>query len=389
MKVAFEADTLVGRPASGTAKVGRRLVENILRIAPDLEVTLLLHQRNGAVNDDPLCRSVRTMRVPRVPAPRMGEALSYVRFNLLAGRQFDIVHYPRPIAYPFFWRLGSKCVVTTHDAGYVTLPRMRDDIGPLAPRPGFTKRLYNWSLTAFSHKIDAAFVVSRWSKTEVAKHYHIPEERIHVVYNAPDEIFRPMPDRAEIRRDLARRYGVPESFVLCVSRIQPHKNIRGLVRAWAMLGKDLRTRYRLVVLGRRYWRYDDVFELTEALGLGQEIVFLEQFVPDEDLALFYNAAEVFVFPSLFEGFGLPLVEALACGAPAVSSNAASMPEVAGEAALLVDPRNPDEMAGALGKLLIDQGLRQELSARAVQQAGKFSWDASARQVLGVYRSLVN
>jgi glycosyltransferase involved in cell wall biosynthesis len=319
----------------------------------------------------------------------MREALSRTLFNLRSGRQFDIVHYTRPIAYPFFWRLADRCVVTIHDAGYIVAPRMRDDVGPLAPPPGLTKRLYNWTLRRFSHKIDAAIVVSQWSKAEVARHYRVPEERIHVVYNAPDPIFRPLPDRERLRAELASRYGVPESFVLCVGRIQPHKNIRGLLRAWARVEKGIRSRHPLVIIGRRYWRYEDVFELAQSLGLAGEVVFLEQFIPDEDLARFYNAAELFVFPSLFEGFGLPLVEALACGAPTVSSNAASMPEVAGEAALLVDPRDPDAMAAAIGRVLGDRDLRQELSRRALEQARKFTWEASARQVLGIYRALMN
>jgi glycosyltransferase involved in cell wall biosynthesis len=243
--------------------------------------------------------------VPEVWVPRLREAFSYIRFNLTAGKQFDIVHYPRPLAYPFFWKLGNRCVVTFHDAGYMMLPMMRDDVGPLAPPPRLSKRLYNWTLRRFSHKIDAAIVVSHWAKAHVARHYQLPLERIHVVYNAPDEIFRPLPNRTEIRRDLARRYEISESFVLCMGRLQPHKNIRGMLRAWALVGKDLRARYPLVILARRHRGYEDIFELAETLGLSHEVTFIEQYVPDDDLVRFFNAAELFVFPSLHEGFGLP------------------------------------------------------------------------------------
>ena len=387
MKVAFEAETIIGREASGTARVARRVIEHLLALAPELEITLLA--RAGKAPPEGGLPSLPVMSIPEVPVPRIREALSYMRFNLTAGRAFDIVHYPRAIVYPFFWRVAKRCVVTVHDAGYLVLPAMADDVGPLAPRPRFTKRLYNWTLRAYAHKVDAAIAVSEWSRGEVARSYGIPRERIHVVYNAPDEVFRPLPDRAALQGDLARRYGIPESFVLAVGRLQPHKNPRGLLRAWAALGTELRTRHRLVILGRRYWRFDDVFTLAQDLGVAGEVVFLEQVVSDEDLARFYNAARAFVFPSLFEGFGLPLVEALACGAPTVASNAASMPEVAGDAALLVDPRDHQAMAAAIGRLLTDDGLRAELSRRAVAQARKFTWRQSAHQVLGLYRALAS
>jgi glycosyltransferase involved in cell wall biosynthesis len=363
------------------------MIENLLALAPDLEITLLGRQGHGALQGG--LSSLPVVRVPEVPVPRLREALSYMRFNLTAGRRFDIMHYPRAIVYPFFWRVARRCVVTVHDAGYLMLHHLKDDVGPLAPKPQLTKRLYNWTLRAYSRKVDAAIAVSAWSRGEVARRYGIPMERIHVVYNAPDEAFRPLPDRRDLQADLARRYGIPESFVLAVGRLQPHKNARGLLRAWAALGEDLRSRHRLVVLGRRYWRFDDVFTLARNLGIAGEVVFLDQVVSDEDLARFYNAAEVFVFPSLYEGFGLPLVEALACGAPTVASNAASMPEVAGDAALLADPRDPQAMAAAIRRLLSDDGLRAELSRRAVAQARKFTWRQSAQQVLGLYRALAS
>lgn len=375
------------RPASGTGKVGRRLVEHLLRLAPEMEITLFHRRLPGLPDDDTIFARCREIVIPTLPLPRMSEAFSYTWFNLAAGMQFDIVHYPRPLAYPFFWRLGRRCVVTIHDAGYIMLPAMRDDVGPLLPPPRPTKRLNNWTLRRFSHKIDAVITVSNWSKAGVSAYYGVSLDRIHVVYNAPDEIFRPLADRAAIRRHLAARYGIPEAFVLCMGRLQPHKNIRGMLRAWAQVGPDIRRKYRLVILGRRQWRYEDIFELAGQLGLDHEVIFLEQYVPDDELVRFLNAAELFVFPSLFEGFGLPLVEALACGAPTVSSNATSLPEVAGEAALLVDPHKPEEIALAVRCALLEDALREDLSRRAVLQARKFNWEATAKQVLAVYRRL--
>lgn len=386
MKVAFEAET-IDRLGSGTGKVGRRLVEHLLRLASGLEITLLRRRRPGPLQDDELDVRCAEVIVPTIRVPRMAEAVSYTWFNLRARQQFDIVHYPRPLVYPFFWRLARNCVVTIHDAGYIMLPAMRDDVGPLLPPPSPTKRLYNGILRRFSHKVAAVFVASEASKAQVEKYYGVPPERIHVAYYAPDEIFRPLPDRDGIRQDLSRRYGIPEHFVLCMGRLQPHKNIRGILRAWAQVGRDIREPYCLVILGRRHWRSDDIFTLAHALHLDTEVIFLEQYVPDEDLVRFLNAAELFVFPSLFEGYGLPLVEALACGAPAVASNATSLPEVAGDAALLVDPRSPEEMAGAIRRALQDDTLRADLSRRAVLQARKFSWEAMATQVLAVYRQL--
>ena len=183
-------------------------------------------------------------------------------------------------------------------------------------------RLINWTLRTSAEKIDAVIVVSKESRTQVIRHYQIPKERVHVVYNAPDDIFRPLPEKKTIQEDLRRRYGIPEKFVLCMGRLQPHKNIRGMLRAWAQVGTEVRRHYPLVILGRKHWRFHDVFELLESLNLKDEVIILDKYIPVEDLVLFMNAAEVFVFPSLFEGFGLPLVEAMACGAATIASSAA-------------------------------------------------------------------
>ncbi|MCH8877291.1 MAG: glycosyltransferase family 4 protein [Chloroflexi bacterium] len=389
MRIGFEADTIINRRASGSAKVTRRLIEQLQLLDPDLDIYLFHHGGTDWSSGQVLRAKYQSIKIPRIPTPRFSEALSYTYFGLTAGKLFDVVHYPRARVYPFFWRIGNRCVVTIHDAGHLVLRNMRDDIGPLSPAPGPTMRLINWTLRTSAEKIDAVIVVSNESRTQVIRHYQIPKERVHVVYNAPDDIFRPLPEKKTIQEDLRRRYSIPEKFVLCMGRLQPHKNIRGMLRAWAQVGKEVRRHYPLVILGRKHWRFHDVFELLESLNLKDEVIILDKYIPVEDLVLFMNAAEVFVFPSLFEGFGLPLVEAMACGAATIASNATSIPEIAGDGAMLIDANDPDEMSEAIGLLLSDGDLRMDLSRRAIRRARDFSWQKSGHQLLRVYRQLLD
>jgi glycosyltransferase involved in cell wall biosynthesis len=171
-------------------------------------------------------------------------------------------------------------------------------------------------------------------------------------------------------------------YLLSVSTIQPRKNYTRLIEAFAKLISDFGFRIsdlHLVICGSRGWMFDDVFQTAERLGLRDRVLFPD-FVSDDDLPALYAGATLFVYPSLYEGFGLPVAEAMACGAPVVSSNASSLPEVAGDAALYFDPRDVDAMTDALRRALADDALRADLRARGFAQAKKFSWEKAAAEL---------
>jgi glycosyltransferase involved in cell wall biosynthesis len=197
--------------------------------------------------------------------------------------------------------------------------------------------------------------------------------------------FRPDIER-EVVADVRRRLGLPERFVLSVGTIEPRKNHATLVEAYASL-RDRHPDVGLVIAGGRGWLYERFFERVRGLGLDGQVVFVGH-VPDEDMPALLNAAEVFAFPSEFEGFGLPPLEAMACAIPVVCSDAASLPEVVGDAGMLVSPRDVGAWVQAIDRLLGDPTLRAGFGARGLARARRFSWDAAADRTLEVYRSVL-
>jgi glycosyltransferase involved in cell wall biosynthesis len=184
------------------------------------------------------------------------------------------------------------------------------------------------------------------------------------------------------------RYGTGERFVLFVGALKPTKNLSTVIEAYVRLRRADATRHRLVLVGgTTAWLKEDITAAARASGYGDEIVFTG-YVPDDDLVALYNAADIFVSPSLFEGFGLPPLEAMACGTPVVTSNTTSLPEVVGDAALMVNPLDAEELAGAMSAVLGDDALRAHLATRGLERAAAFSWEATARIVLEVYNDVV-
>jgi len=203
------------------------------------------------------------------------------------------------------------------------------------------------------------------------------------VYSGWDERMQPVEDEATIE-GVKARYHIRGEYVLYVGTLQPRKNLGRLLEAVALLRKEARRGEApsLIIAGRKGWLYDPVFQQVERLGLEGEVVF-PGYVPQEDLPALLSGARLFVFPSLYEGFGLPVLEAMACGTPVVCSNVSSLPEVAGDAALLVDPLDVEGMAEAMNRLLQDEGLRAELVERGYRQVRRFSWERCARATLAV------
>ena len=259
----------------------------------------------------------------------------------------------------------------------------------MAPSPSPTMRLMTWALLTGRHRIDAVTVPSESSRSQVIEHYGIPAEKIHVIPYAPDEEFRVLGESEGAADRLHLRYGTPSRFVLSMGRQQPHKNIGGLLEGWSLVRPDLRRGFKLVILARKHWRSEETLSLIKRYRLKSEVLLIEELVSSDDLVRFLNAAELFVFPSLFEGFGLPLVEAMACGTPTIASDSTSIPEVVGDAALLMNPRDPKSIASAIERMLSDQALRNDFSRKALARSLMFSWRKTTQQLLELYESLVD
>jgi glycosyltransferase involved in cell wall biosynthesis len=254
--------------------------------------------------------------------------------------------------------------------------------------PAHHKRLNRWYLNAtmplFCRRAGHIISVSEQSKRDVIEAYGIPPERITVIYEAADPRFCPQP--AETVAAARARYGLPDRYLLFVGTIEPRKNLGRVLTAFERLHAEGLTD-ALVIVGKRGWLYDDFFARLEGSPAKLAVIF-PGFVPDADLPAVYAGAQALAFPSEFEGFGLPVLEAMACGAPVVCSNTSSLPEVTGDAAVLIDPLNVDALTEALRRVLSEPSLAADLRGRGLAQAARFSWDRAAKETLAVYRRVM-
>ncbi len=289
---------------------------------------------------------------------------------VLYRRKVDLLHAlafvaPAAISIPF--------VTTVYDLSFVHFPE--------AFRP--FKRWYLRTLTRYSSRRASAIIaISESTRRDVIAAFGISPKKVHTVYCGVDSAFKPLPT-AQVEAFRAK-HGLPERFVFRLGTIEPRKNVEGVIRAYAGWRTRDPTAPPLVIAGGKGWYYQEVFRLVEALGLTQYIHFPD-YVPQADLPLWYNAASLLVYPSRFEGFGLPVLEAMACGTPVVTSNVSSLPEVAGNAAVQVSPTDTHALSQAMETVFTDAGLAQSMREKGLQQAARFSWRKAAVQTARIYR----
>lgn len=294
--------------------------------------------------------------------------------------RIELLHCPY-FAAPYF--LPAKTVVTVHDVIPLIMPEYR-------VRP--ESRVYT-SLVAFTvRRVDAIITVSECSKRDIIRTLGIPDQRIHVIGNAVDASCRPITDTRLI--DAVReRYGIGPKYILYFGGFDIRKNVDRVLQAYAALPLSMRNEYQLVIAGRLnlllgHALYPDPRPRVRELGLDDHVVITGQ-IREQDKAPLYSGATLYLFPSLYEGFGIPVLEAMACGAAVITSDRSACPEVAGDAARLVDPYDVRQMTAAVGELLENPATRNELRERALVRARDFSWKRVAQQTLEVYNTLAS
>jgi glycosyltransferase involved in cell wall biosynthesis len=291
--------------------------------------------------------------------------------RLLRKAGVDLYHSPY---YLMPYRPGIPTVLTVYDLIPLHFPQF------VSAR---ARLLFRLAMILALRAADQVIAISEATRQDLQRAFRLPQEKIQVIPLAAEQNFRP-PTAGEIQR-VRSKYSLPEEYVLYLGINKPHKNLAGLVGAWAQLTRQrLSGNEKLVIAGAWDPRYPQVKQLATRLNLTQAIIFLGT-IPDADLPAVYGAARLFVFPSLYEGFGLPVLEALSCGTPVACSRASSLPEVAGEAAVYFDPAGPDRIAEVLARTLNNEALLEDLSARGLEQARKFSWRRTAQQTTQVYR----
>jgi len=290
---------------------------------------------------------------------------------LNSKNNIDLFHSPH-FVFPIF--NPGKLILTIHDLTPLLFP----DIFSLQARIYMKTMIW---LSKF--KADKIITVSQNTKDDLVEIFNYNPDKIKVVYNGVDKSYRVINDK-QLINDVRDKYDTGEEFLLYVGNIKPHKNIPALLKALSNIDKQ----HKLVIVGKRDKAYNEIFDIINEYNLDDQVVFTG-FVPDEDLILLYNAATLFVYPSLYEGFGLPPLEAMACGTPVITSNVSSLPEVVGEAAITVDPHNTIKLSETINKILVNKGLQNKMIQKGIERAEQFTWEKTAQETIKVYEDVLN
>ena len=294
-------------------------------------------------------------------------AIRHARLDLLHALAFA---GPRVIGIPW--------VVTVYDLSFIHFPESFN----------VANRVYlAWAVRDAMRRADRVIAISESTRRDVLKLFGGDPRKVQVVYCGADATFAPAQNKNAVAEFRARHH-LPEKIILHVGTIEPRKNIVGLIRAFARAKRAAHLPHRLVLIGARGWKFAEVDAAIEQETLHNDVIFAG-YVPQDELPNWYNAADLFAYPSRYEGFGLPPLEAMACGTPVVTSNAASLPEVVGDAAIQVAPDDHTALADALVRALTDRALREQMIARGIAQAARFSWECAGRATADIYHAILS
>lgn len=368
MRIAIDAHS-VGTGLGGNESYATNLIEALAEIDQENRYTLYVTKRAAVerFSDRWPNVSVRST-LPHTPFIRIPLTLSAE----LRRNPVDVLHV-QFTAPPF-----SPCpvVVSIHDLSFEHLPQTFK---------WRSRKQLRITVRRSAREASQVIALSEYARNDIIETYQVSPEKISAIPLAAAAHFRPLDDEEELQR-VRQTYGIEGDYILTVGAIQPRKNLSRLVAAYARLrhAKPEVKLPKLVLAGKCAWMYDETLRAIKELELGDAVI-VTGYVPERDLPALYSGALCFVYPSYFEGFGLPPLEAMQCGVPVIVGNRTSLPEVVGTAGILVDPFEVDALAAALERVVSDSNLRTELSVQGLARAKLFNWQATARQTLAVYR----
>jgi glycosyltransferase involved in cell wall biosynthesis len=373
MRIALNAQLLSSTPGYRSGGINRVIFELLAHLGkvPSRSRYVVFAPESGenrrllaASNVEPSLTRLPTHR----PAVRIGWEQTLLPVEL-TRRRIDLLHSLAFVS-PLLWRGPS--VVTVYDLSFLQFPEVFN-------RPN---RVYLSTMTPPSlRRADRVITISEFVRQDVIRRCGVDPDRVIAIPLAADARFHPAD--AESLARFRKERGLPSRFILYMGTLQPRKNVETLVRAYAELRREGPLEHALVLAGGKGWQYESIFALVRQLGLENEVHF-PGFVPDEEQALWYTAADIFAFPSLYEGFGLPPLEAMACGTPVVASTSSSLPEVVGDAGALVEPTDVGGLSATLRHLLDDESRRVRMRKGGLARAASFSWRRMAEETIQVY-----
>jgi len=369
LRIAIDIQTVIGKK-TGVGKYTESLVKALSQIPAPYE--FLLCYFNFRSRFKGLEIKAENFKNNGIKLP--GRAFSFLwkkmnapNFDSLFG-EADLFHFPNFILRPV---KSGTTIVTIHDLAFKRFPQYIEKKN-LAFLTGHIPRTLA--------RADRIIAVSEFTKKELLKFYSIPENKIEVIHEGIDENFKKI-DNAGRLTEIRNKYKLPERFFLWVGTLEPRKNISGLLDAFSDFKKIDKSNCRLVMVGKWGWNYHGFMDKIKKMIMREDVI-LTEYVSDEDLPAIYNLAEAFIFPSIYEGFGLPPLEAMACGVPVITTQALN--EVVGEAAVKVSERNLEEIVRAMKDILENEGIKKDLIQKGFKRIEQFSWEKAARETLALY-----
>ena len=341
-----------------------------LKSSPSMEY-ILIHSKKS---DNEWYKEFEELIIPRIPI------IPYAINSSIAlsmKKDFDTVHETENMGIMFPSKFRK--ILTIHSLYTYLYPATV----PVSWRLKMlvAKRFYPY------HDIDKIITVSKTLKNEIMSVLNIPEEKIKVIYHGVDKnLFKRMEIDDNLTKEIREKYKLDTNFILSVTTLQPIKNIPVLLKAFYIFKKKYGLNQKLVIVGGKGWKYSEIYDLVRNLNIEKEVIFTGH-VLNKELPIIYNLADLFVFPSLYEGFGIPLLEAMACGCPVITSNISSMPEVVGDAGMLVNPYDVNKLADAMAKILLNDDVRNDFINNGLERVCKFSWKNAAKETLEVYKHI--
>lgn len=371
MRIGFDYTVAVTETA-GIARYTSELMKALLEMDLSNEYVLIITKD---AREDPARTLPREVEIRKLPFSHQGEWMIWHRLGLPLPVEFftgkvEVFHSPDALLPPLHHARG---VVTIHDLSHMIYPEYMD--------PGIAK-FFDKAMRKSIERARMVIAVSEATKQDLVRLLGVSEDKIEVIYNGVSTKFSPVRDEEQLS-NMRNRYKIVHPFILSIGSVQPRKNLQRLITAYSILRQRRELTHQLLFIGGGGWLSDDLFRQIEGLGVAEDIRFLG-YVPDEELPTLICLADVFAFPSLYEGFGLPALEAMACGTPVVSSNISAMPEVLGDAALLVDPLDVECLAETLRQILLNDQLRTELTKQGFKRSQRFTWVKAAQKYLEVY-----
>ncbi len=300
--------------------------------------------------------------------------LNFILPQYLKRDRIDLFHSPNHLL-PLFYQ--GKTIVTVHDLIPFIFPQVYGFWYP---------RYFRLLLPITLRRADAIVTPSQTTKNDLLSLFPIKEAKIKVVYNGIDEMFKVIEEQ-ELLEKMRKKLSLPKRFILFVGTVEYRKNLLPLVRAFQKLVRIKGIGHKLVIVGKLGIGSDEILRVVSELGVKEEVMFLN-YLPAEDLPFVYNLADLFVYPSIYEGFGLPVIEAMACGVPVITSDCSALKEIAQGASLLIDPKDADDLGKKILLLLENEDLRKELKVKGLSRANAFSWKRTAERLLSLYDDLL-